>query len=130
MQSTASNLSPRGARALQRAGLLAALLVSPFAASGCGPNCQSTCDRLFSVDECGIQRNEKSPEEVRNDCLASCDEALANPGPLGDYNPDERKSGSQTVKLETDQQAAAWMECVEETSCSYLEDGYCAPVWF
>lgn len=130
MRTTASNPSHPRARSLPRAGLLTALAVATFGAEGCGPNCQSTCDRLFSVDECGIQRNEKSPEEVRNDCIASCEEALTVPGPVGDYNPDERKSGSQTIKLETDQQAAVWMECVEETSCAFLEDGYCAPVWF
>lgn len=114
---------------------LLALALAAFA-PGCGPNCQSTCDKLFlSEDEalgsCGIEHPGKSADDERRDCIIACEDALAEAGPIpAGYNPDERQTGSQSVQLQTDEQAAAWMECVDETACEYLTDGYCAPVWF
>lgn len=102
-------------------------------APGCGPNCQSTCDKIFLAEPtgCGIEHPGKSSDDERRDCISACADALDIAGAIPDgYDPDERQSGSQSVQLETDEQAASWMECVDRTACDYLNDGYCAPVWF
>lgn len=123
-----SSIHPTGSLKIALAALTLGLL-----APGCGPNCQSTCDRLFleEPEGCGIEHPGKSADDERRDCITSCEDALAEAGPIPKgYDPNERQTGSQSVQLETDEQAAAWMECVDETACDYLSDGYCAPVWF
>ena len=38
----------------------------------------------------------------------------------------------QSIELENDQQAALWMDCVEEKSCELLKTSggrFCAPIW-
>ena len=109
--------------------ILPVLLTLPLA-PGCGPNCQETCNHLYEAGECGIERPGRSTTELRRTCMQECEGALLIPGDVpDDYDPYERTSGSVSVELETDEQAALWMECVAETSCEYLESGYCAPVW-
>ena len=65
---------------------LAALLVS-----GCGPNCQSTCDRLYGStgDACGIARPNTSETDLKRTCRKACSDALSIPGDLEGYDPDE-----------------------------------------
>ena len=70
-----------------------------------------------------------SESELRNHCLDKCEDALEKPGTIGEYTPDEKTLNNQSVELGNDQQAAAWMDCIAETSCDNLADGYCAPVW-
>lgn len=113
-------------------GLIPALALGASLLGGCanGPSCQTACQKLFQSDQCNITHPGESQQEQQNDCLLACADALDNPGPQGNYEPTERATGSESVTLETDQQAAAWMECVEATSCEYLSDGYCAPVSF
>lgn len=98
-------------------------------ASGCGPTCQSTCQRAYSPNECDI----KIPglddwTEKYDDCVDDCQLALETPGQIGDYDPDVENNTGERVILENERQAAAWMDCVEETSCEKLSDGYCAPI--
>lgn len=108
------------------------LLAAALFTSGCGPDCQSSCDRLFGdgPDECNIPvPGHDTPtgiSEVVNDCVAHCERALSENGDVGAYDPNSTRAGDQ-VFLENEKQAALWMDCVSETECSNLQDGMCAP---
>lgn len=119
-------------RPTRPAVLAVALAAFPALFAGCGTpkNCQNACDKLFQTDQCNLEHPGVSLDEQRTNCLDACTAALSNPGDIGDYDPNQRTSGSTSVKLNNDQEAAAWMECVDATSCEYLGDGYCAPVSF
>ena len=108
------------------------LTVAALFAAGCGPNCQSTCDRLYGAtgDDCSITRpGVSSSTDLKNECMSVCGEALKVPGDLGNYDPNEWQGSSDSVTVRNDKQAAVWMDCIAETSCEDLEKGYCAPVW-
>lgn len=114
-----------------------ALACVAFLSAGCETHdCVSTCQRLFvdgqvgGTTACGIAHPGQSTEDLLDACSYECEGALENPGEMGKYNPDERVTGSTSVSLETDVQAAAWMDCVWATDCRYLEEGYCAPTSF
>lgn len=98
---------------------------------GCGPNCQSTCFKLYGTDieDCAIERPGRGSSVLIDDCLAYCDEALSVNGELGDYDPFTKKGSDVAITLDNERQAALWMECVNETACERIEEGYCAPVW-
>ena len=116
-----------------RLPVLLVLAALPVLGLGCsGPNCQSTCDRLFQTTECDLESPGVSLTDERNNCLDACEYALSIPGDINDngYDPNQRTTGSRSVDLKNDEEAAAWMECVDATSCQYLSDGYCAPVSF
>jgi len=111
------------------------LLVSLVAlASGCGPDCYSSCEKIFgdAADECDIQipgkEGESGRQEMISQCVAHCESAMGNNGDIGDYTPNERASGDDDIALENEKQAALWMDCVSETSCDNLNKNYCAPV--
>ena len=107
-----------------------ALLISAAAlGSGCGPDCQSTCNKLYQESECNTQSPGRSRDELLSRCNQECEDALVVPGEVGDYQPNEYTPSSVAVTLKNDKQAAAWMDCVQETSCEFLNTGYCAPVW-
>ncbi len=95
----------------------------------CGPDCQSTCNKLYQTYECGIERPGTTLNERVDRCMDECNLALRKPGKLGDYNPNEETPRSEDINLENDQQAAAWMDCVKNTACENLERNFCAPVW-
>ncbi|MFZ5477828.1 MAG: hypothetical protein ACOZNI_13720 [Myxococcota bacterium] len=101
---------------------------------GCGPDCQSSCDKIFGdgPDECNIQlpghEGATGRQEMTSACMSHCEAALARNGEIGDYSPNERSSANDSISLENEKQAAAWMDCVAETECSFLDEGYCAPV--
>ena len=113
-------------------------LVGLFA-TGCGPNCQSTCTHVFDRSECGIARPGIEPREQITNCVSACEYALSQPGEQGSYDPD-RPNTSSGVELENERQAAAWMDCVWATApegslsgseeCRALDEGYCAPTNF
>ena len=107
----------------------AALGLISAVAVGCGPNCESTCGRLYQSEQCNIQSPGSDQEELITTCEDACEYALGRPGEVGDYNPTEYTPASVSVTLQNDKQAAVWMDCVAETSCEFLESGYCAPVW-
>lgn len=98
-------------------------------ATGCGPDCQSTCTKLYSQNDCNIQRAGAEREELLNECNDRCEVALTNPGDADpDYNPADKMPPSQTQEssiIESDTEAAMWMDCVEETACDLLDEGYC-----
>ena len=112
---------------------LLVLLVAVLA-TGCGPDCYSSCEKLFgdAADECDIQIPGKSGESGRQEmiaqCATHCQAAMRNNGDIGDYTPNERASGDDDIALENEKQAALWMDCVAETSCDNLNKNYCAPV--
>ena len=112
-------------------GISTLALVAQLAV-GCGPNCQSTCNRLYVEEECNIQRpgyeGEKVGELIQQ-CMDLCEGALEVPGELEGYNPDDRVGSSDSIDLENEKQAAVWMDCIAETSCEDLNQGYCAPIW-
>jgi hypothetical protein len=110
--------------------LILVVLVAAVTA-GCGPNCQTTCSRLYGTtgDACGITRQATTETELMNTCMEKCEYALDHPGEVGSYNPDERQGSSAPRELETDKQAALWMDCIAETACEDLLHGYCAPIW-
>lgn len=124
-------------RSPRRAPLRAALVTGALALSGtglallsgCGPDCQSTCNRLYNESECNIQSPGATREELLGRCNTECGNALDVPGEVGDYNPNEYTPSNENIELENDKRAAVWMDCVAATSCEFLNDGYCAPVW-
>ena len=97
--------------------------------TGCGPDCQSTCNKLYSQNECNIQRAGAERQDLLDECSDRCEVALTNPGEADpDYNPADKMRPSQTQEssiIETDTEAAMWMDCVEETACDLLDEGYC-----
>jgi len=110
------------------------LLLAPLAllVSGCGPDCQSSCDKLFgdAPDQCDLASGLPGvdPQNLRADCLSHCNGAMARNGEVSeDFNPDERSSGADEVTLDNEKEAALWMDCVADSSCENLNEGYCAP---
>lgn len=109
--------------------------------TACGPDCQSTCNRLYQEGECNIQSAGNQRSDLLDVCLDSCEAALDNPGPVREtYTPYEyTPSNDGDVTFTTDEEAALWMECVAETNCELMgrtqdastgqQGGYCAPVW-
>ena len=101
--------------------------------TACGdpnPDCQTTCDRLYGDSPgCSITRPNTTQGESIGNCLEYCDKALEKPGEQGNYQPNIRLPNSETPELTNDEQAAAWMDCIEETACENLKENYCAPIW-
>lgn len=97
--------------------------------TGCGPNCQSTCEKLYIESECNIQRPGRTTDELLQRCSNECEGALEQPGEIGDYDPYDNSGSGSSITLDNEMQAAVWMECVAESACEKIDDGYCAPVW-
>lgn len=102
---------------------------------GCGPNCQNTCDQVYSV--CGITKTGQTTRELVQRCVTECDAAMQQAGELGDYQPEARRSSAVSIELENEVQAAAWMDCVwnhapdgTPEQCADLDpsSGFCAPI--
>jgi hypothetical protein len=90
-------------------------------------NCQSTCQTLYFEGECNIPTPGRTSDQAFDDCVSDCQYAMERVGVMGDYDPNERNTSGQSPTLENEVQAAAWMNCVEATSCELINDGYCAP---
>lgn len=107
---------------------LTAMILVPLALwSGCGPDCQSTCHTLYDDGQCNIPTPGRDMEDAFSDCVNECEYALSRTGEMGDYNPDKQNTSGTSPVLENEVQAAAWMDCIEETSCEVIDEGYCAP---
>ncbi len=103
-----------------------------FLSSGCvGSVCGPSCQKIYGSDEgeCAIPVPGYEPEELLAQCLDMCREAASVTGDVGDYDPDERVPSNQEVTLENRAQAKLWAECIEQTDCSDINDGYCAPIY-
>ncbi|MCO4747904.1 MAG: hypothetical protein KC912_24135 [Proteobacteria bacterium] len=112
-----------------------ALLVLPLAgllAAGCGPTCPTTCAKIYGQaadGNCNTAIPGQTNEASFDACVDMCEDALAIPGDLGGYNPNERVLSGELPELENEKQAAAWMDCIDGASCQTLNDGYCAPLF-
>ena len=95
---------------------------------GCGPNCQSTCERIYDDNQCGIAVPGETARESARRCERECEDALKQAGEVGDYNPFEPQTGGASSELQNEKQAAIWMDCVEQTPCEDIDDGFCAPI--
>lgn len=110
------------------------LLLLTTLGAGCGPDCYSSCEKLYgaAAGECDIQipgkEGESGRQEMVSACVAHCQNAMSEAGEIGDYAPNEKASGNDDISLENEKQAALWMDCVVETSCDNLNKNYCAPV--
>ena len=116
--------------------IVACIVASSVLLAACGPNCQSTCKHVFDPSECGIHPPGVETAEQIRDCAHACENALNKAGNLDSYDPDTPDYSGE-VELENEKQAAAWMDCVWETTpdataeqCENLEIGYCAPINF
>lgn len=111
--------------------LIALGLALPIALAGCGEvvSCANACQRAFRPDfpNCGVGAGLIDEDRALRDCEQECEDALRQNGDLNGYDPDDYDSvdRSQTFTLDNEAQAAAWMECVVETSCEDLNDGFC-----
>lgn len=112
------------ARLLTAAGLLTAVVTT----TGCGPDCYSTCGKLYQ-EECNFESPGQTQSELLDTCVETCQAALNTPGEVGDYNPYEKQPGDAAITIENDRQAALWMDCIAESACEKLDEGYCAPIW-
>ena len=108
--------------------MLIALVLATL--TGCGPNCQSTCNRIYGDEpDCAIQRAGRDKTELVNYCLNECENALTSPGELEGYDPFVAQGQSESISIDNEKQAALWMDCVTESACDRLTSGYCAPIW-
>lgn len=105
------------------------VLASMITSCATGPTCQSTCNRLYAEDQCYIRRGGTSQRQLITRCRDECQDALKEPGNIGNYDPYERTGGTVSIDLDNESQAAIWMDCIAEQSCDRLEEGFCAPVW-
>jgi hypothetical protein len=107
------------------------LLLAIFSLVGCGPNCRQSCERLYGDGDgqCNINvigaEGDAGANELIQDCLATCESAMATTGPVGTYDPNSNDDNEATIQNE--KQAALWMDCVEGSSCETLGKGYCQP---
>ena len=116
-------------------GALLGLGISLIGLVACGPNCQNTCDQVYNA--CSIDKPGQTKSELLRDCNNECNSALQNSGEMGEYDPFARRSSSQSITLENETQAAAWMDCVwfyapdaSPDQCADLDpsSGFCAPI--
>ena len=112
-----------------RSLLLAALLPVPLLLGGCGDSvsCQSACQRAFQSGECNIRVPGQTQDRLVRDCIRECEGALRRTGDVGNYDPNDRNSidRSEPFSLQNEKQAALWIDCVLESSCPRLNDGFC-----
>ena len=111
--------------------IVAVLIACASQMTACGPDCQTTCNKLYQSYECGITRpGGFDVGDLTNRCMTECNSAMSKPGKIGDYNPLGDYSNQEVPSLDNDQQAAAWMDCVANASCPLLESyKTCAPIW-
>lgn len=102
-----------------------------LALAGCGPTCQSACNRLYATtgDSCGIERAGTEASDLIGLCMDVCTKALETPGEVDGYDPNNRTNQDAETLLTNEKRAALWLDCVNGTSCDALVDGYCEPVW-
>jgi len=97
--------------------------------AGCGDtrSCQSACRKTFRDEQCNVQVPGESASDLISDCVTECEQALRKNGDLGTYDPNDPDSVDRSSRfvLDNEAQAAAWTDCVVETSCDLINDGIC-----
>lgn len=91
-----------------------------LAGTGCGPDCYSACSKLYQ-EECNISAAGQTEDDLLQDCIDVCQDALNTPGDVDGYDPYEPQSSSSAIVIENDRQAALWMDCVDQTSCENIK---------
>lgn len=99
----------------------AALVLLAAGSVACGENCQSACGKIYDPAECGVQIGGVTAAELTRDCVNQCEDALAQTGPMGTYDPNTRRDPLSPSVVENEKQAAAWMDCVAAATCEDLE---------
>lgn len=119
--------------AMIRALALSSVAISFLGLFACGPTCQNTCSRVYN--DCGITKTGQTRDELLDRCEDECSGALKNAGDQGEYNPLTPRQSAESLVLENEEQAAAWMDCVWEKvpnaspeECQSLDAGFCAPI--
>jgi hypothetical protein len=104
------------------------LVTASVFTAACGPDCQSTCQKLYASDDggCSLPTPGRDAAEAVDSCEDECSLAIQQPGNIGSYDPRNPSSGTVT-ELENEKQAAAWMDCIAETDCTLIADGLCQP---
>jgi hypothetical protein len=124
-------LGTQPATTLLSFGLTAAMAL--FAVGCDSVDCETTCNKLYQPAEpnCGLQSAGFQTNELLELCNSECNEALETPGePRKAYKPAEyTPSNDDSVIFTNDEEVALWMDCVSETACDKLSDGFCAPIW-
>ncbi len=112
-------------------GLVAAVL------TGCGGlNCYDSCYKIYGESECNLvtvsnSLNGQDWSMFLDQCVEECETALSTPGEMGDYNPSFVYDAADPPHLETELQAAAWIDCVASSTCEDLDPATvtsCAPI--
>lgn len=121
-----------------RRSLALALLVAPALLAACGPTCQSTCRRFYEQEQCDALPEGLPREDAISQCYDICQDALQNTGPAiteGDrrFNPELVAPPNVVSTLETEQEVAAWVDCVwsfSDDEChDKLDDQYCVKIF-
>lgn len=112
---------------------LAALVLLGAALPGCGKDCQTSCARVYEQAQCNVVVPGEDPDTLRRECIQECQAALTHPGGMEGYNPYEPVppgSDWENFVLQTETQAAEWMECVADQECDQMQlnAGICWPI--
>lgn len=91
--------------------------------------CSSSCQRLYDADQCNIERPGRDQDELYDNCVDECAQANQQAGDAGEYDPFTRTESNQSIELDNRAQVELWSQCIDETSCDDIADGFCAPVW-
>lgn len=98
-----------------------ALVGVALAGTGCGPDCYSACDKLYR-EECNITAAGQTQNDLLQDCIDVCQEALVTPGEVtAGYDPFSPTASSNAITINTDRDAALWMDCVDQSSCENIK---------
>ena len=93
---------------------------------GCGPDCQSTCSKIYQ-SECGIERPGASQPKLVQECMGYCEDALSKPGKMEIMIPNKNYHHLKNPNWKMiNKQLCGWN--VEQTAGN-LEKHYCAPIW-
>ncbi len=121
-----------------RAPLMVALIGAVGWLSGCGENCQNTCQRVYDPSECGVVLPGIEAKELIKDCASQCEFALQRTGEAR-FDPLTTPASDDSWKLENESEAAAWIDCVWQLApgegpskeCGNIDPqqgGFCAPI--
>lgn len=112
---------------------VAAALGTVLLGSGCGPDCRSSCERLYGsgTNQCDINASgyegEAGAAEMIGDCTNECEEAMTEAGTAESYDPNSKQGSSKRIEITNEAEAAEWMDCIDVTSCDNIKDGFCMP---
>ena len=77
---------------------------------------------MYDFDQCYLEvPGTSEPQELVDQCSASCEEVSKSTGEVGDYDPNQLEESYPANKA----QVKRWAECIDETSCDNIVVGYC-----